>query len=266
MISLLEQVPREFQEKVKNVANETTRFWAAFWNSLGMILATEVGDKTFFIAAVLAMRHSQGVVFTGAISALIVMTVLSVTIGFALPNILPREYTHHCATLLFLYFGIRLLYDASQMIKKGEGKGPSEELEEVEMELAGKHLVERKDDDDAESKGSGPGGAECDAGAHDVTTSLPINKNLLHILSQAFILTFMAEWGDRSQIATIALASDKDPLGVTLGGVVGHSMCTGLACIGGRMLAAKINERTVLIFGGSLFILFGLLSFFGGPD
>lgn len=31
---------------------------------------------------------------------------------------------------------------------------------------------------------------------------------------------------------------------VTAGVIVGHSMCTGLAVIGGRMLAAKISVRT----------------------
>ena len=31
------------------------------------------------------------------------------------------------------------------------------------------------------------------------------------ILTQSFTLTFLAEWGDRSQIATIAMAAAKDP-------------------------------------------------------
>ena len=38
---------------------------------------SELGDKTFFIAAILAMRHSRMLVFGGAIAALGLMTVLS---------------------------------------------------------------------------------------------------------------------------------------------------------------------------------------------
>ena len=51
-------------------------FWNGFSSSTMMIIATEIGDKTFFIAAVLSMRNSRLVVFAGAIGALICMTVL----------------------------------------------------------------------------------------------------------------------------------------------------------------------------------------------
>ena len=51
-------------------------FTKAFTASVAMILATEIGDKTFFIAAVLSMRNDRAAVFGGAILALIVMTVL----------------------------------------------------------------------------------------------------------------------------------------------------------------------------------------------
>ena len=80
------------------------------------------------------------------------------------------------------------------------------------------------------------------------------------VFVRAFSLTFLAEWGDRSQLATITLAADSDPLGVTLGGVVGHALCTGLAVLGGRAFASAISERVVLLAGGALFLLFGAQS------
>ncbi len=80
------------------------------------------------------------------------------------------------------------------------------------------------------------------------------------------MLTFLAEWGDRSQIATIALAAAKDPIGVTVGGILGHCFCTGLAVIGGRLLAARISEKAVAYVGGATFFLFAVHAFAVGPD
>ena len=85
------------------------------------------------------------------------------------------------------------------------------------------------------------------------------------IFVQAFSLTFFAEWGDRSQIATIALAAVHDPVGVSLGGILGHACCTGLAVVGGRLLATRISERQVALAGGLLFLAFAFHSFYVGP-
>jgi len=71
-------------------------------------------------------------------------------------------------------------------------------------------------------------------------------------------MTFLAEWGDRSQIATIALAADYDPLGVTIGGVCGHAACTSAAVLGGKRMAGAISERMVGLCGGVLFVAFGV--------
>lgn len=42
-------------------------FVEGFLKSWGVILASEIGDKTFFIAAVMAMRHSRTTVSGGTL-------------------------------------------------------------------------------------------------------------------------------------------------------------------------------------------------------
>jgi len=44
------------------------------------ILATELGDETFIIAAIMSMQHPRLVVYAGAMTALIFMTVMSSTL------------------------------------------------------------------------------------------------------------------------------------------------------------------------------------------
>lgn len=58
-------------------------FIHAFVASLSVILVSELGDKTFFIAAIMAMRHARLIVFAGAISALALMTILSGNVFYA---------------------------------------------------------------------------------------------------------------------------------------------------------------------------------------
>lgn len=71
-----------FQNPVAS-STETTKadqplgFIQAFIGSFSVIVVSELGDKTFFIAAIMAMRHPRVMVFLGAILALAFMTVLS---------------------------------------------------------------------------------------------------------------------------------------------------------------------------------------------
>jgi len=239
-------------------ANLHGGFWKGFTSGVAMILATEIGDKTFFIAAVLSMRQERSAVFCGAILSLYVMTVLSSIMGLVLPSLIPVKYTHILGGILFLYFGIKLLLDSRGM----EANRVSEELEEVEEELLHpkKADIESGGPNDGDIvHGSGGGGGHRKGGGRP---SNAMKHGFMEVAIQSFTLTFLAEWGDRSQIATIALSAAKNPFGVTLGGCIGHTLCTGLAVLGGRMLAARISEKTVAFAGGLIFLGFGIHSVF----
>ena len=198
----------------------------AFIAGLLLIGISELGDKTFFIAAILAMRHSRRLIFVGVLAALAAMTMLSVMLG-QVAALLPKLYIHYAEVALFVAFGIKLLYEASIM--------PASSCD-VEVVEEAKHVV-----DEAEFK-------------------LPKEQTQLAILAEAFFLTFLAEWGDRTQIATVALATRYSPIGVTIGAILGHAICAAIAVIGGRMLAGRISERTLTFAGGFLFLTFGIIA------
>ena len=54
----------------------------------------------------------------------------------------------------------------------------------------------------------------------------------------------------------------QDPVGIKIGGCMGHSVCTGMAVVGGRMLASRISEKSVAFYGGLTFLVFGIHSVF----
>lgn len=81
-------------------AGGVNKFWSGFMSGILTIWATEIGDKTFFIAAILSMKQDRVVVFAGAIGALIVMTVLSVVMGVVATKFLPPNVTHYLGAVL----------------------------------------------------------------------------------------------------------------------------------------------------------------------
>ena len=66
-------------------------FKDAFLSSISMILVSELGDETFIIAAIMAMRHPRVIILAGALGALAVMTVLSTALGLIVPNLISQS-------------------------------------------------------------------------------------------------------------------------------------------------------------------------------
>uniref|UniRef100_A0A8C5BDW7 GDT1 family protein n=2 Tax=Gadus morhua TaxID=8049 RepID=A0A8C5BDW7_GADMO len=229
-------------------------FIHAFVASFSVIIVSELGDKTFFIAAIMAMRYNRLTVLVGAMLALGVMTCLSVLFGYA-TTVIPRIYTYYVSTALFAIFGIRMLREGLKM-SPDEGQ---EELEEVQAEI-------KKKDEELQRAKLANGVADVEAGSGNAQPQRKWQSFISPIFLQALTLTFVAEWGDRSQLTTIILAAREDPFGVAVGGTIGHCLCTGLAVIGGRMIAQKISVRTVTIIGGIVFLAFAFSALFIKPD
>lgn len=259
---------------------EWHEWFHSFVLSLTMILFSEIGDKTFLIAALMAMRHPRLLVFSAAFGALIAMTVLSAVLGHAVPTLLPKRFTTFAAAVLFLVFGARSLKEGLAMPKDS---GVGEEMKEVEAELEEKEHSARRNSrrssnavtDYALESGRGRPGSKLPSiepsppSSRSPSPSRPRDRlaglsNLLGLVLspawvQTFIMTFLGEWGDRSQIATIAMAAGQDYWWVTLGAITGHACCTGLAVIGGRALAGRVSMRVGEFHALARYLMFSLL-------
>ncbi|XP_027912115.1 protein PAM71, chloroplastic-like [Vigna unguiculata] len=212
----------------------STGFASAFL----LIFFSELGDKTFFIAALLAARNTAGVVFIGTFSALAAMTLISVVLGRTfhyVDEILPFRFGETdlpiddiAAVCLLVYFGVSTLLDASS----SNGQKSDEEQKEAEL---------------AVSEFSGNGAGILSAASTAAST---------------FLLVFVAEWGDKSFFSTIALAAASSPFGVIAGALAGHGVATLLAVLGGSLLGTYLSEKVISYIGGVLFLVFAAVTLY----
>ncbi|KAE8712774.1 GDT1-like protein 1 [Hibiscus syriacus] len=219
---------------VGDLGDISTGFASAFL----LIFFSELGDKTFFIAALLAARNSAVVTFIGTFGALAAMTVISVVLGRTfhyVDEILPFRFGQAdlpiddiAAVFLLVYFGVSTLLDAAS----SDNQKAEDEQKEAEL---------------AVSKFSG-NGAGILAAANTVIST--------------FFLVFVAEWGDKSFFSTIALAAASSPLGVIGGALAGHGVATLLAVLGGSLLGTFLTEKAIAYIGGTLFLVFAAVTLF----
>ncbi|RXK37745.1 vacuolar protein [Tremella mesenterica] len=223
----------------------------------------------------MATRHPRITVFGGAFASLVVMSILSAALGRVILGFIPKVWTLWAAAILFLVFGIKMLQEGLTM--SSGSSHIQDEMREVEEELeedASRHdfhnstssipleaLEEGKFTSDMPSS---PSSRYNPKGRHWVSRVSEGARNAIQVLTnpvfaQAFILTFLGEWGDRSQITTIAMGGAHSVPVIAFGTIVGHGVCTLGAVMGGRYLSTKISVKHITLIGAAAFLIFALL-------
>ncbi|KAL3893515.1 MAG: hypothetical protein SGPRY_014177 [Prymnesium sp.] len=245
---------------------------SSFVQASSLIFVSELGDKTFFIATLLAARASKLLTFAGGAGALAVMTVISVIIGQVFhpnPNhtrtltltltltLTPILTLHLVTTVMCVIIG-QVFHAVPPSLTRGLPLddyiavvsfvffGVKALVDALNIEEDGAGIEEERDE------------------AEDILEQTGVaEKGGWPLVVEACTLTLAAEIGDRSQLATIALGAAGNPLGVCAGGILGHCAATGMAVLGGSFISKYLSERVIGVVGGVLFLVFALTTAIG---
>jgi putative Ca2+/H+ antiporter (TMEM165/GDT1 family) len=86
----------------------------------------------------------------------------------------------------------------------------------------------------------------------------------MKIFITAFVTVFLAELGDKTQIATLLFAANKEnsKLIVFLGAALALIVTSAIGVLVGGILANFLDEKTLKIIGGVGFLLVGFWTIF----
>jgi len=194
--------------------------------AFGTIVVAELADKTQLVCISQACRYPYAPVLAGSATALVVVTAVGVLVGSVLYAILSPELLSLVAGGLFLAFGVLMLVNWWRDRGKAE-----EDVCEVE-----------------------PDGED---GAAETSN--------WRIFGSTFGLVALAELGDKTQLAVIALSGKYgDPWAVFIGGSLALILVSTASVLAGRMIAGRVSLTLVELVAAALFIVLGMIFLVGG--
>lgn len=202
---------------------------AASLSTFALILPSELPDKTFVATLVLATRYRKGPVWIGVAGAFFVQCAIAVTLG-GLLSLLPSRLVAAAAATLFAIGAIVLL------------RGGLESRRAAEAEAAEVQTQEAQALDEVAARVGATGEGQ---------------TSTLRIVATSFLVLFVAEWGDLSQLLTAGQAARTgEPLSVFIGAWTALLVVSGLAVLAGSWLQQRIPmHRVRFVSAGILAIL-----------
>lgn len=209
--------------------------------SIGFILLSEIGDKTFFFIAVYAGRMKWTSLMMIACIAMFGMHISGVVVGGVFQFIISNIFLKVISSIMFFGFGISILYEG---FTEDDEEDLSELYNEAEKEISEKEFkcVNEKTKEVATEHNH----------SSLISKSYELFKYIItsHALRVIFLIV-AEEMGDRSQITAIALSSTYDFYIVSLGGAIGHFIAICIAISFGKVIAHYLNEKMLNYIGGT---------------
>eukprot|EP00929_Paragymnodinium_shiwhaense_P109242 TRINITY_DN75615_c0_g1_i1.p2 TRINITY_DN75615_c0_g1~~TRINITY_DN75615_c0_g1_i1.p2 ORF type:complete len:296 (+),score=54.64 TRINITY_DN75615_c0_g1_i1:98-889(+) len=215
------------------------RWTDAFFVSLTMVGVAEVFDKTWFVALVMALRHDRNTVFWGCFAGLALHVPIAAVFGYSLTKAFSPQSLDMMAACLYGVMAVLYTWDWYTTEKGADIFAAGRE--EANEAIAGQPA-------DGERQPLSPAKAK----AWSMRNS---------VFFQCFMAVFIAEWGDRTQIAMVGLHASQPLYPVMAGSLVAFFFLTISAIIVAFFLAEKeLSERTVKAVVAMSFVAFTIWS------
>jgi Ca2+/H+ antiporter, TMEM165/GDT1 family len=187
--------------------------------ALGLVFVAELGDKTQMVALTFGARHKLTPVLIGVALAYMATNLLSVLIGGLLGATLPTRAIGIVGGVLFLGFAVWTLRSG------GEDSASDDPI-------AG--------------------------GAGDPATA-PAGSLHRSVITSTALAMFVAEFGDKTMLATATLAAKDNPVLTWIGATIGIICAGALGAVVGKLFGARLPERALRIGSAVMFFVFGIV-------
>lgn len=193
--------------------------------AFGVIFVAELGDKSQLMTLAFAARERASVVLGGLALAVGVLNLLAVTVGAMAADRLPTTAMSVAGGLAFLGFAV--------------------------------WTVVGDDDPAHDDAANGP-----DTGQDAVAPEEPApSRSRLVTIAAAY---FVAELGDKTQLATVTLATQRPAAAVWLGATSAIVAANIAAVIVGRVLHRRLPAHVLRYGAAGLFAVFGAVLVYDG--
>lgn len=193
--------------------------------AMGLVFIAELGDKTQLVALGFGARHRIAPVLIGMLIAYAAANLLAVIVGGVLGAALPTRAIGLVGGALFLGF-------AAWSLRSGDDGGG---------------------DSGADLDGADTGGADVDG------VGAMASRPGRAVVASVAAAVFIAELGDKTQLATATLAAQGPPVLVWIGATVGIAAAGAVGVVVGRFVGARLPERATRIGSAVLFAVFGVV-------
>jgi Ca2+/H+ antiporter, TMEM165/GDT1 family len=202
--------------------------WTTLFSTFGLLFIAELGDKTQLAVITQVCKYRRPwQVFLGGVLALTLVTGLGVVFGRLLSALVPALLMQRIAGAAFVVMGMFIFLELIRSRRS------------VETGTA----------------------CACDVGAEDPAEWRRFNRLAF---SSTFGLLFVAELGDKTQLAVLSIASNSlSPWPVFMGATAALAAVTGLGVLFGQGLCRLIPERVLKLVSACAFIVLGVLVWCG---